>query len=122
CAAGQGCGAGWLLRCFGTRAGETLVLDNSGGHAAGDRVVLSIPERWLLLAAGVVYGAPLLGLLVGAALGDLVGQDAGAMLLGAAGFVLGAVFARVLNAWLAKACPLALRARTSKRNRAPLLS
>ncbi|MDH3713657.1 MAG: SoxR reducing system RseC family protein [Gammaproteobacteria bacterium] len=110
CATGRGCGAGWLLRCFAVRASEPLVIKHSGPLAAGDRVILSVPERWLLTAAAAVYGAPLLGLLAGAALGDSWGQDLGAMVLGGVGFTVGAALTVALSARLAKACPLSVRA------------
>ena len=110
CSAGQGCGGGWLLRCFGARRGTWLALRSTDRHTVGDRVMLSVPERWLLLAACVAYGTPLVGLLVGAVVGQLTGREAGAMALGAAGLVLGSLAARVLSSTLAKACPLSLRA------------
>jgi sigma-E factor negative regulatory protein RseC len=114
CATGTGCDAGWLLRCFTVRAGEPLAIRHSGRLATGDRVILSIPERWLLSAATVVYGAPLLGLLAGAALGDMAGGDLGAMVLGGAGLAMGAAFSAALSARLAKTCPLSVRAARSE--------
>ena len=110
CAAGHGCGAGWLLRCLGARRDQWLPFRSTDIHAVGDRVVLRIPEQWLLLAACIAYGTPLLGLLVGAVVGDRAGQDASAITLGAVGFVLGSLLARVFSARLARACPLVLRA------------
>jgi sigma-E factor negative regulatory protein RseC len=110
CAAGKGCGGSWLLRCFAVRASEPLAIRHGGRFAAGDRVMLSIPERWLLSATAVVYGAPLLGLLAGAALGDTWRGDLGAMVLGCAGFALGTAFSAALSARLAKTCRLGVRA------------
>jgi len=110
---GKGCGADWLLRCFARRDREPLALEHDGSFAPGDRVVLSIPERWLLTVAGAVYGLPLLGLLTGATLGDALGRDTGAMLLGGAGFLAGTVMAAALSARLGKACPLSVRAARS---------
>lgn len=110
CAAGTGCGAGWLLRVFGGRRPAAVPVAPSGAFAVGDRVVLSIPERWLLLAAGAVYGAPLAGLILGATLGELLAGSAGAMLAGCAGFVAGAAAAWLLGHRLARACPVRVRA------------
>jgi len=110
CAVGKGCGAGWLLRCFARRDREPLALEHGGSFAPGDRVVLSIPERWLLTLAGAVYGLPLLGLIMGATLGDALGRDTGAMLLGGSGFLAGAALAAALSTRLEKACPLSVRA------------
>jgi len=56
----------------------------------GDRVVVAVPDRYLLLAALLVYGLPLAGLLGGALAGlAALGSDLGA----AIGAVLGAMSA-----------------------------
>lgn len=108
CTRGVGCGAGWLLRGFGAR--HAVAVAHASAFAAGDRVVLSIPERWLLLAAGAVYGAPLAGLITGAMLGELLAEDVGAMLAGCAGFLAGAAMAALLGGRLARAYPVRVRA------------
>jgi sigma-E factor negative regulatory protein RseC len=44
----------------------------------GDTVSLSLPERFVLAAAALVYGLPLLGLLIGASIGvAMTGSDVG---------------------------------------------
>lgn len=110
CSRGAGCGAGWLLRAFGARQAPAVALAQASAFAAGDRVVLSIPERWLLMAASAVYGAPLAGLIMGAMLGELLAEDAGAMLAGCAGFLAGAAMAALLGGRLARAYPVRVRA------------
>ena len=110
CAAGHGCGAGWLLRCFGARPGKPLAFHSADAHAVGDRVVLIIPARWRLLVACVTYGTPLLGLLAGALMGERAGAEIGAILLGATGLLLGAASASALGGKLARTCPLSVRA------------
>lgn len=55
--------------------------------AVGERVIVAVPERYLLLVSLLVYGAPLAGLLGGALVGlAALGSDLGA----AAGAVAGA--------------------------------
>ena len=56
--------------------------------AVGERVVVAVPDRYLLLVSLLVYGLPLAGLLGGALLGlATLGSDIGA----AAGAAAGAV-------------------------------
>lgn len=56
----------------------------------GDSVSLSLPDRFLLAAAALVYGLPLAGVLVGAALGVAVGGSDLSGLAGAAAGVAAA--------------------------------
>ena len=52
----------------------------------GDRVVVAVPDRYLLLASVLVYGLPLAGLLGGALAGlAALGSDLGAAVGAAAG-------------------------------------
>jgi sigma-E factor negative regulatory protein RseC len=54
--------------------------------AVGDRVVVALPDRYLLLVSLLVYGLPLAGLLSGALLGlAALGSDLGAAAGAAAG-------------------------------------
>ena len=54
--------------------------------ALGDRVVVSVPDRYLLLVSVLVYGMPLAGLLGGALVGlAALGSDLGAAAGAAAG-------------------------------------
>jgi positive regulator of sigma E activity len=58
--------------------------------AAGDLVVVALPERYVLLASLLVHGLPLAALLAGALAGfAATGADAGALVGGAAGIALG---------------------------------
>lgn len=59
----------------------------------GDSVSLSLPDRFLLEAAALVYGLPLAALLVGAALGAAVTGSDGGGLVGAVVGVALAMFA-----------------------------
>ena len=54
--------------------------------AVGDRVVVAVPDRYLLLASLLVYGLPLTGILGGALAGlAALGSDLGAAIGAAAG-------------------------------------
>jgi sigma-E factor negative regulatory protein RseC len=54
--------------------------------AVGERVVVTMPDRYLLLVSLILYGLPLMGLLGGALLGlALLGSDLGAAAGAAAG-------------------------------------
>lgn len=95
CAAGKGCGAG--LRLAGNQPVE-IDIDLPGGVVlrAGDAVELRIDSRYLLKAALLAYGLPLLSLLVfvgGASLGG-VESDAVVVACGVAGLVSGLALGR----------------------------
>lgn len=59
-----------------------LRLKRQPGVCEGDWLLLSLPEGALLRLVGWAYGAPLLGLLLGAALGQWLSGDLLALLLG----------------------------------------
>jgi sigma-E factor negative regulatory protein RseC len=94
CAAGKGCGAGLLsgpeqIRVIEAQAAEHLSL------AVGDTVRLRMAASDLLLAALIVYGLPLLGLLAGAALAYGLGLgDAAAAGVALGGAGLGVILGR----------------------------
>jgi sigma-E factor negative regulatory protein RseC len=67
CAAGKGCGAGLLAGDADSRRVDALVARRLALRA-GDRVRLELTADNLLRAAVLVYGVPLFGALVGAAL------------------------------------------------------
>jgi len=85
CNLSSACGTAALGRLIGFR-GPQVRLDNDLGLLAGDRVVLTIPDRALLLASVLVYLTPLFGLLGAALVAQLVGMsDGGVALSGAVG-------------------------------------
>ena len=74
--------------------------DTPASVAVGDRVVVALPDRYLMLGSLLVYGWPLAALLGGAAVGAAAsGTDLGS----AAGAVLGVIGA-VLSAPLLRQC------------------
>ncbi|MEJ2577245.1 MAG: SoxR reducing system RseC family protein [Gammaproteobacteria bacterium] len=71
CGAGGGCGTASLARFFGRRQ-RSLWVRNDVHAAVGDRVVIGLDEAALQRAALTAYAWPLVGLLAGSLLGDLV--------------------------------------------------
>ena len=67
CASGKGCGAGLLAGDEAPRRIDALVARQLDLHV-GDRVRLELAGNNVLRAAGLVYGLPLSGALVGAGL------------------------------------------------------
>ena len=73
---------------------ERLTLAADVAFPVGAAVTVTLPDRYLLLGASLVYGVPLVALLVGGALGAAVlGSD-----LGAAGGAIAALALAVLVA------------------------
>ena len=94
CAAGKGCGAGILGAGRGTRRVEAVI--DSGLHLGeGDRVQLTLAPDSVLRASIIVYGFPLLGAIVAAAVAySLSLGDLGAALAALAGIGAGMLFGR----------------------------
>jgi sigma-E factor negative regulatory protein RseC len=99
CAAGRGCGAGVFASA---RSGTTLrvAVDAGLSVSVGQRVTLALGESSLMRAALYLYGAPLLGLLLGAGISQAVLQSANdtvSLAAGAAGLAVGACAGAVLS-------------------------
>ena len=69
---------------------EQLTLAANGTIPIGSTVKVTLPERYVLIGAAIVYGLPLGGLLVGGAVG---GAFLGSDLAAAAGAAVGAAAA-----------------------------
>lgn len=99
CAAKTGCGTS-ALGDFLARRRPTLKVRNTCRAAVGDDVILGIAEDAFLTGSLIIYGAPLLLLLVGAATGSSLGaglrlEGEGASILGGLlGFLCGVLWAR----------------------------
>lgn len=72
CGSQSGCGTALMDRFLGRRS-VTLRARNQAGATVGDRVVVGVSEAGLLVAAFAAYVVPLLGLLLGGALGQWLG-------------------------------------------------
>ncbi len=70
--------------CFWYRLPRAQRLLLSGDHAVGTRVAVTLPPKYLLLGAAVLYGVPLGGLLAGGAIGAAVFESDWAAAAGAA--------------------------------------
>jgi sigma-E factor negative regulatory protein RseC len=95
CASGKGCGAGLLGDDGSPRRVEAL-LGDLPDLRAGDKVVLDLAPQDLLRASALVYGLPLGGAMVGAAVAWLLGAaDDGVAMAALAGAVIGILVARL---------------------------
>lgn len=65
-------------------------------HLIGEEVVLALPEGSLAFSALSLYGLPLIGMVIGAVLGNLGGSETQSMLVGVAGLVVGLGAARLI--------------------------
>ena len=72
CAEGKGCGAGLLGRTSGSRRVDALIA-NGLTVGEGDEVRIELAPSNLLQASMIVYGLPLSGAVLGAALAYFVG-------------------------------------------------
>ena len=68
CESEQGCGTALLAQALGNRTVRVRA-DNTLGAGLGEQVVLGLDETAMVRASLVLYLIPLLGLLIGAALG-----------------------------------------------------
>jgi len=96
CAAGRGCGAGLLS---GTRKASILEVTVAAGSGLreGDEVVLALEPSHLLRATMLVYGLPLMGIVVALMAGWMVSRpmtDGVAILLAVAGLAAGMLAGR----------------------------
>lgn len=94
CAAGRGCGAGLFAGRQGTRRLELGIAGNPG-LVEGTVVALELAPANVLRAALIVYGLPLAGAAIGAALAyALTLGDAGAAAMALLGLCVGALASR----------------------------
>ena len=70
CDLNQGCGTGALGRLLGRRT-RPLLVSCDRELSPGDRVVLGLPEAALVRASLLVYGLPLLGMVIAAGVAHL---------------------------------------------------
>lgn len=94
-----GCGRRSIFRLFGERQHHVHARVSPGGRAPvpGDPVLVGVPEGLVLRAALLLYLLPLLALLAGAVIGDLLLGEAGSILLGVGGLGTGFLAARVIS-------------------------
>lgn len=88
----QCAGCGSAAYCHGSGGEKTVEADNEIGAVAGDSVVMAVPSGVLLRASFRVYILPVVGLLAGAGVAQLVvgriaGPEAAGMAAGIGGLV-----------------------------------
>ncbi|MFO8143014.1 MAG: SoxR reducing system RseC family protein [Marinobacter sp.] len=95
CSARSGCGQRALAKVSGGRANQVQVA-NTAGAGVGDEVVIGIDEQSLLIASLVVYGVPLLLMVLASIAGHrwFGGTDAAAISGALMGLGLGFGWAR----------------------------
>lgn len=105
CEQGRGCGGGIFGLLAGGQQSQVLRLPmaNPEHFTPGHRVTVALPGRALLMLATVVYGVPLIALLVGAWLGEQFGSSVGSTaalpaLLGASAMLIVTVLVLAKNA------------------------
>jgi len=96
CSAAKGCGVSVLEQTIGTKV-TNISASNEIGAEVGEDVIVAVDEGFLLKGSLLVYGLPLVVMMVAALLGDLAGRyvlhyegDSVAVLFGFCG-LLGAV-------------------------------
>ena len=102
CAAEKGCGQSLLSRWMAKSHYLKVALDGRSPQefAVNDEISLGIPENVVVQSSLVIYCLPLLLLIIGAALGQvLFATDLGAISLAIVGLVIGGLGVRVFS-WL----------------------
>jgi len=72
CAANKGCGTGIMARALGSERTLRIKAENTVQALVGEDVTLGIDDRVLLRSAVLMYLLPLLALIAGAVLGELL--------------------------------------------------
>ena len=99
CELSSGCGTGAIGRLLGHRS-KPVMIKNQYQLKQGDSVVLGLPDDAFLKASLLIYGLPLLGLMVGGMLANLSFGESELLVIifAAAGLVTGLqVSARLAN-------------------------
>lgn len=94
--AGKGCGSSVFARFWHADLAEYPVA-NPIGAAAGDAVVVGLPDGALLHAALTSYGLPLVLLLLGAGIGGTIFGEPGAIGGGLSGLILAALWLKLAS-------------------------
>lgn len=69
CELNQGCGTGAIGRLLGHRS-KPLIIESSFDLEPGDRVILGMPDSSFLKASLLIYGLPLISLILSAIVGQ----------------------------------------------------
>ena len=97
CELSQGCGTGALGRLLGKRS-KPLVIETEHDLKPGDRLQLGLSETALVKASLIVYGLPLLGMIVAGLLAEFAAVSEALIALAAViGFIVGFKLAAYLS-------------------------
>ena len=96
CDQATGCSTSVLAGLFNRRS-ELIMVDNPIGAEPGDQVVLGIEESALQIASLIAYLLPILGLVLGAAFGSLLGAEPVSVVSGLLGLIVGLFLTRSLG-------------------------
>jgi sigma-E factor negative regulatory protein RseC len=97
CVAEKGCGQSLLARWMSHNQYLKVSLDgrSASDFAINDEICIGIPENVVVVSSLLIYCLPLLGLMLGAALGQAYsGSDVGAIVCAVVGLLLGAALVR----------------------------
>lgn len=97
CALSKGCGVGALGRLLGRRS-KPIVINSELKLRPGDHILLGIPDQGLLKASILIYGLPMLMLLIAAIVAQLVtnGSEVAISVLAVSGFLGGILLSSIL--------------------------
>jgi len=103
---GKGCGVGKLSQMFCDKPRQFQV-DNPINARVGDEVIVSVADGAVLRGIGLLYGLPLLLLIVAASLGSTLGSEDGhsdgyAAIGALVGLVGGFILARLISSRLGR--------------------
>jgi sigma-E factor negative regulatory protein RseC len=108
CSVNNACGTSLLERVFGRRPVE-LLAHNPIGAQVGDEVVVGLSEQGLLRTAAAAYLVPILGLIIGASVGERFGGAHPEV-----ASVLGALIGLALAFWWLRGYSVALTQRPER--------
>ncbi len=100
------CGASKCCVSFGTKSEMLVMALNKAGAAEGDYVSLTLRSGTLVKAAAVMYLIPVLGLVLGAAVGSglhtelPIGETTSVITFGFAGLFLGFIITSLISKWM----------------------
>jgi len=102
---GEGCGASHSCHSFGTGNRMITRTRNRIGARAGDQVSLNLRSGLFVKSAAVVYLLPIIGFIIGAAVGTSlnqaigIGARTGAVLFGLGGLGVGFLITIMISKW-----------------------
>jgi sigma-E factor negative regulatory protein RseC len=95
CSAAEACGA------FGSKT-KVVLAKNPIGAKIGDLVKLETKEKNRLTSISLVFGLPIVLLLIGIILGEIISGDKLAAFLGGIGLVIAFIIAKIIDRWVGK--------------------